>query len=164
MQVRIGKRRLRLLERDPIGLRVDSEQDVAALHPAAVADENLHDLAVHLRADGHDILPDLRVVGGHAAAAGQPVIDAADDQDCGHDQHEDRLEPIALTSLASAFPLRRCFSRFGRCHRFGLHLVHWFEALFSGTTRDAFSRTRPNTCRVIAITKWPNQDWQLDRA
>ena len=35
----VGELRLRLLERDAVGLRVDPEQQVAALHLAAVADE-----------------------------------------------------------------------------------------------------------------------------
>ena len=37
LQLRRGELRLRLLERDPVGLRVDPEQDVAALHLRAVA-------------------------------------------------------------------------------------------------------------------------------
>ena len=59
----VGEQANLAIKRNAIRLRVDAEQQVAAVNLGAVADEHLDDLAVHLRADRDDVLLDLRVVG-----------------------------------------------------------------------------------------------------
>ena len=149
LQLGIGQCRLRLLERDLIGLRVDSEEKIALLHMRAVADVDRDHLSVHLRADRNDVLLDLRIVGRDAAAARHVIIETADDQQRRDDQHHDRLRPVAAATDAQALA-RRLFRGFGRGHRCSLHFIHWFDALLIGAVRHVFSRTRASTCRAIS--------------
>ena len=102
LQLRGGELRLRLLERDPVGRRVDPEQDVAALHLRCRCGRTTcaigpftcaltETMSCFTWASSVD----------DAAAAGQPVIAAADDQQRRHDQHQDRAQRALACRQAS---------------------------------------------------------------
>jgi hypothetical protein len=122
LQPGVGELGLGLLERDLEGLRVDAEQQLAALHPGPVAHEHGHDLPVHLRAHRDDVLLHLRVVGRHAAARGQPVIAAAEQQQGRDDEHQQGPREALEASRGRALQLGSFGFRAGQLG--GRHPVH----------------------------------------
>src|SRR4029079_12077703 len=78
---------------------------------------------------------------------------AASDQEQGrNDQHQDRARDAPPIGHPD-FPLFLDRCRVGGGHRFGCHLVHWFEALFKALFRQAFSRACASTFLVISMSR-----------
>ncbi len=88
LKLRGRKLRLGLFQGHPEGRGIDSEQEIAAPDVVAVLHAHIDDRPVHLGADRNDVLLHGGIVRGNRALARKPVIDAAAEQQQGHQQHQ----------------------------------------------------------------------------
>ncbi|KIT90179.1 hypothetical protein QU40_00300, partial [Staphylococcus aureus] len=96
LHLRGRDRRLGLRNRDPIGLGIDPEEQVAGLDRLVLLHAHFDDAARHVGRDRALVLLDIGIVGRDAVAAGEVEIAHDRQQDGRHAEHQQRAQQAAL--------------------------------------------------------------------
>ncbi len=100
LQLGLPKIRLRLIDGELELGRIEAEQHLALLHRLTLPHHDLIDQAGDVRGDVQDVALDIGVLGSDVASAGQPIDQAADDQQDGAEADK----PIAKRQAPSLAP------------------------------------------------------------